>query len=53
VRERADVLRRLAPAALHAAGLGEAQSFRLYRALRVYSIGFQAGSYTRLLLSPA
>jgi hypothetical protein len=40
-RERADLLRRLSPEALHAAGLGEAAIFRLYRALRVYSMGFQ------------
>lgn len=39
-RERAGILRRLAPEALHAAGLGEKDIFRLYRALRVYSLGF-------------
>jgi hypothetical protein len=40
-RQRADLLRRLSPEALHAAGVGESAIFRLYRALRVYSMGFQ------------
>ena len=39
--EELGFVRRLSPEALHAAGLGEAAMFRLYRALRVYSLGFQ------------